>query len=56
MLMSGALWLAVAVGIMTVAILWIVRTKSNAHSLDVGFGQHAVDHRTSGRADTSISR
>jgi hypothetical protein len=55
--LSGALWLAVAAGIMTVvAIVWIVRTKSNAHSLDVGSvsTQWITEHRVG--SDTSISR
>jgi hypothetical protein len=55
--MSGAVWLAVAVSIVTVvAIVWLVRTKTNARRLDVGSvsTQWVAEHRVG--SETSISR
>ena len=55
--LSGALWLAVTAGIVTVvSVVWVVRTKTNARSLDVGsVSTQWVAERRVG-SETSISR
>lgn len=55
--MSGAIWLTVAAGIVTVvAIARVVRTKTNARRLDVGAvsTQWVAEHRVG--SETSVSR
>lgn len=55
--LSGAIWLAVAAGIVTVvAIVRVVRTKTNARRLDVGAvsTQWVAEHRVG--SETSINR
>jgi hypothetical protein len=55
--MSGAIWLAVAAVIVTVvAIVRVVRTKTNARRLDVGAvsTRWVAEHRVG--SETSINR
>ena len=55
--MSGAIWLAIVAGIVTVvAIVRVAWTKTNARRLDVGAvsGQWVAEHRVG--SDNSVSR
>jgi hypothetical protein len=55
--MSGALWLAAAAVIVTaVALVWVMRTRTNSRRLDVGSvsTQWVVEHWVG--SETSVSR